>query len=112
MNQYLAKKEALRVANGIAAQEMERQYCYDQLGILLHEKHGFTGEQLMELFTEREEMRYRDLNMFDPDYVEADVKREHYDRDLEQIYGGIVPFEERYPHAKKIRYDRSRKSWK
>ena len=45
--------------------------------------------------------------------VEAERYQEEMDRKLREIYGNdLVPFQERYPNLKKIKYDKPKKGWK
>ena len=49
--------------------------------------------------------KYQDA--INPDLVEADVAQAHVDRIMERIIRGkmeLIPFEERYPTLKKIKY--------
>lgn len=113
MNAYLKKQTEYRDNLARAAQEMERQYVTDIFCLVLNEMYGFGAERLTALMKKVFEQHDQDIKMFYPEYVEADVMREHYDRKLKAIFGErFDPFEVRYEHAKQIVYDKSRKSWR
>ena len=43
---------------------------------------------------------------------EADVKQEHLDKELRQVYGDeLVPFAERQPHVIRMNYNKAKKGW-
>ena len=84
-----------------------KQYCIDTLTITLHEEYGWGYDRLMKLMEQWQENRKKYQEAINPDNVEADVAQEHIDRILTQIIRGkmdLIPFEERYPTLKKIKY--------
>lgn len=112
-NGYLKKRDESRDALIRMAQDMERQYMADIFCILLHEMHGFGAERLTELMLRVCEKHDNDIKMFQPEYVEADVMRDHFDDDLKAIFGEkFDPFEVRYEYAKEIDYERGHRNWR
>ena len=92
-----------------AAQRLISQYMIDTLQMTLHQTEGWGYERIMRL-TEAWEQTQREytpaLNSNDP---AADVMQEHMDRVLAEIISGkaeLIPFPDRYPNAKKIKYGR------
>lgn len=106
---YLQRREAELDATFNAGAAMALQFATDTLQITIHQKDGWGFDRVMRLThdwidTQRE---YKPaLNCKDP---EADVRQEHMDRVLAQIINGkaeLIPFPDRYPDLKKIRYGR------
>ena len=85
-----------------------KQYCVDTLIITLHEQEGWGYDRLMRLLDAWFATRKKYQEAINPDvYVEADVAQEHIDRIMRQIIRGkteLIPFAERYPTLKKIKY--------
>lgn len=108
-NAYLDRRAAREDAIIAMAQAQEQQYLCDIFSQLLYDKYGFAEKRLLELLKDVIKMHDDDVYMFYPKEPEADVKREHYDRKLKQIFPtAFAPFDERYPHAHKIFYGKHR----
>ena len=106
---YLQRRNAELDAAFNAGAAMALQFATDTLQITIHQKNGWGYDRVMRLThdwidTQRE---YKPaLNCKDP---EADVRQEHMDRVLAQIINGkaeLIPFPDRYPDLKKIKYGR------
>lgn len=106
---YLQRREAELDATFYAGAAMAMQFAMDTLQMALHQTEGWGYDRIMRitqawLETQRE---YKPaLNCKDP---EADVRQEHMDRVLAQIINEkaeLIPFPDRYPDLKKIKYGR------
>lgn len=106
---YLQRREAELDATFYAGAAMAMQFAMDTLQMALHQTEGWGYDRIMRitqawLETQRE---YKPaLNCKNP---EADVRQEHMDRVLAQIINGkaeLIPFPDRYPDLKKIKYGR------
>lgn len=92
-----------------AAQRLISQYMTDTLQMTLHQTEGWGYERIMRL-TEAWQQTKKEytpaLNSNDP---AADVRQVHMDRVLAEIISGkaeLIPFPDRYPDLKKIKYRR------
>lgn len=115
-NAYLDKRKAEIDANVVAGQDAATQFTIDCMMRLLHRHYGFGESRAHFLVTRLIEMMSEERKMFDPEEPEADYKREVADRELKETFGKYFnPFDERYPHARKIRYDKparkKKKKW-
>ena len=87
------------------------QYAIDTLNISLNEADGWGYDRqmrLMEIWRSNRQFYKAALNCRD---VESDVYRDKLDRGLIAVIGGkaaLIPFRERYPDLKPVRYDRRR----
>lgn len=106
---YLQRRDAELDAAFNAGAAMALQFATDTLQITIHQKNGWGFDRVMRLTkdwvdTQRE---YKPaLNCKDP---AADVCQEHMDRILAEIIRDrmtLIPFPDRYPNAKKIKYGR------
>ena len=106
---YLQRRDAELDAAFNAGAAMALQFATDTLQITIHQKDGWGFDRVMRLThdwidTQRE---YKPaLNCKDP---AADVCQEHMDRILAEIIRDrmtLIPFPDRYPNAKKIKYGR------
>lgn len=106
---YLQRREAELDATFNAGAAMAAQFAVDTLQMTMHQQEGWGYDRIMRVThawmeTQRE---YRPaLNCKDP---EADVRQEHMDRVLAEIISGkaeLIPFPDRYPDLKKIKYGR------
>ena len=106
---YLKRRDAELDAAFNAGAAMALQFATDTLQITIHQKDGWGYDRVMRLThdwidTQRE---YKPaLNCKD---VAADVCQEHMDRILAEIIRDrmtLIPFPDRYPNAKKIKYGR------
>ena len=106
---YLQRREAELDATFNAGAAMAMQFAMDTLQMALHQTEGWGYERIMRI-THNWVAVQREckpaLNCKDP---AADVCQEHMDRVLAQIINGraeLIPFPERYPDLKKIKYGR------
>ena len=106
---YLQRRNAELDAAFNAGAAMALQFATDTLQITIPQKDGWGFDRVMRLTkdwvdTQRE---YKPaLNCKDP---AADVCQEHMDRILAEIIRDrmtLIPFSDRYPNAKKIKYGR------
>lgn len=87
------------------------QYAIDTLNISLNEADGWGYDRqmrLMEIWRSNRQFYKAALNCRD---VEADVYRDKLDKGLLAVIGkkaALIPFRERYPDLKPVRYDRRR----
>ena len=87
------------------------QYAIDTLNISLNEANGWGYDRqmrLMEIWRSNRQFYKAALNCRE---VESDVYRDKLDRGLITVIGGkgaLIPFRERYPDLKPVRYDRRR----
>lgn len=90
----------------IKIQMITRQYMVDTLQITLHKEFGWGYDRLMELTEKWEKNRAAYHAALDPRDSESDVKQEHMQRVFDEICKkhGSVPFCERYPYLKEVRY--------
>lgn len=106
---YLQRRNAELDATFNAGAAMAMQFAMDTLQMALHQTEGWGYDRIMRitqawLETQRE---YKPaLNCKDP---AADVRQVHMDRVLAEIIrdkSKLIPFPDRYPDLKKIRYGR------
>ena len=106
---YLQRRDAQLDATFNAGAAMAMQFALDTLQMALHQTEGWGYDRIMRIThnwvaVQRE---YKPaLNCKDP---AADVCQEHMDRVLAEIISGrkeLIPFSERYPELKKVRYGR------
>lgn len=87
------------------------QYAIDTLNISLNEADGWGYDRqmrLMEIWRSNRQFYKAALNCRE---VESDVYRDKLDKGLITVIGGksaLIPFRERYPDLKPVRYDRRR----
>lgn len=107
-NAYLEKQKKSKTDFMNSVELIVKQYCIDTLTITLHQEYGWGYDRLMKLMDDWAESRKKYQEAINPNvYVEADVAQEHIDRILTQIIRGkteLIPFAERYPTLKKIKY--------
>lgn len=112
MNSYLAKQRAVIDETFRIAERITRQFDVDsyQIALARYAKLGLGHQRIMEITELAEQVREEYRKAFEKD-PEADVYREHLDRELAEISKGrpIIPYEERYPEMKKITYEGKRK---
>lgn len=104
---FLLKQAELRQLYIDASERITQQMMVDTLQITLHQ-FGWGYERIKRLTDAwaAEYNHYHDALSKDP---EADVLREHLDRQLSEILRGhmdLIPFEARYPEARKITYEK------
>ena len=87
------------------------QYAIDTLNISLNEAAGWAYDRQMRLMEILRDNRQYYKKALDCREAEADVYRDKLDRGLITVIGGkaeLIPFRERYPDLKPVRYDRRR----
>lgn len=87
------------------------QYAIDTLNISLHETDGWAYDRQMRLMEVWKDNRQYYKDALDYRKPESDVCRDKLDRGLITVIGGkaeLIPFRERYPDLKPVRYDRRR----
>lgn len=87
------------------------QYAIDTLNISLHESDGWAYDRQMRLMEVWKDNRQYYKDALDYRKPESDVCRDKLDRGLITVIGGkaeLIPFRERYPDLKPVRYDRRR----
>lgn len=87
------------------------QYAIDTLNISLNEADGWAYDRQMRLMEIWRDNRQFYKKALDCREVEADVYRDKLDRGLITVIGGkaeLIPFRERYPDLRPVRYDRRR----
>lgn len=90
-----------------AAEMLSKQYMVDTLQITLNKKEGWGYDRIVRLCEEWEETRQEYRKALNPKDPEADVEQEHMDMAISRIINGrmeLIPFYERYPDLKKVRY--------
>lgn len=107
-NAYLQRQEAKRQAFMGAAEGTTRQFDVDTLQIAINKTEGWGYDRIMRLTLAWEQARAEYGAALSPTKnAEADVAQEHMDQALMRIIGKrqeLIPFEERYPDLKKVRY--------
>lgn len=104
---YLAKQQEIQNRIMHAAEAMAKQYMVDTLQITLNKKEGWGYDRIVRLCEEWEETRQEYRKALNPSDPEADVEQEHMDMAISRIINGrmeLIPFYERYPGLKKVRY--------
>ena len=106
---FLQRRETELDATFNAGAAMAAQFAVDTLQMTMHQQEGWGYDRIMRVTHEWMETQreYRPaLNCKDPD---ADVRQVHMDRVLAEIIrdkAKLIPFPDRYPDLKKIRYGR------
>jgi hypothetical protein len=101
--QILARNEFMKQVSMV-----NRMFDVDTLQITLNEELGFGYDRIMHItrkWMENQEKYYPAIQPIT--HVEADWAQEHLDRELKRIIRGkvpLIPFAERYPDLKKIKY--------
>lgn len=87
------------------------QYAIDTLNISLHETDGWAYDRQIRLMEVWKDNRQYYKDALDYRKAEADVYRDKLDKGLITVIGGkaeLIPFSERYPNLRPVRYDRRR----
>lgn len=108
------KDDLLEKSQGIVI-----QFMIDTLQITMR-KRGWGYDRIMELTEDWKETRDELREAIEPNHKECDVKQEEMQRWFEDICENKklqpIPFYERYPFLKRVRYDRKykekKKKWK
>ena len=106
------KKQA-RQANDLANvyKDIDQQFMLDTLQITLNRHWGFGFDRLMRLTKQWEAVRAELYPAINPNNPECDVQQEHMQKAFEEICRGkgeVIPFYDRYPYLKRVRYDGKR----
>ena len=106
---FMAKQLAMRQAMIEATERVTQQLMMDTLQIVLHNELGFGYDRIMRITKAWADAYNHYHDTLDVKNVEADVLREHLDRELAGIMKDkqeIIRFEDRYPEIKEITYGR------
>lgn len=90
-----------------AAENLSKQFMLDTLQITLHKEFGWGYDRQKQLLESWEKQREEYSPALNPKNKEADVAQEHMDAALVDMMAGkqeLIPFSERYPELKKIKY--------
>lgn len=111
LNSYAARRAEERQAIIDATADVMQQLLMDTLQISLHRNEHMGYTVIKRISDDWAETFNHFIGSLNPKNPEADVLREHMDRALAEIVKGhmeLIPFEERYPEAKKISYEARR----
>ena len=102
-------KQQQQIQNNVmhAAEALTRQFMLDTLQITLHKDFGWGYDRQLQLLEAWEKRRAEYRKALDPKDPEADVAQEHMDDAIVEMMAGrqpLIPFAERYPELKKIKY--------
>ena len=106
---FMAKQLAMRQALIDATERVTQQLMMDTLQIVLHNELGFGYDRIMRITKAWADAYNHYHDTLDVKNVEADVLREHLDRELAGIMKDkqeLIRFEDRYPEIKEITYGR------
>lgn len=106
MQAYAERYAQARVES---AQRLISQYMIDTLQMTLHQTEGWGYDRIVRLCEAWQHSRDEYRPAINPSNPAADVMQEHMDRVMAQIISGkqeLIPFAERYPELKKVRYGR------
>lgn len=115
-NDYLARQRAMQQEFLNVGEQFGIQKMWDYFQIVLRDpkimgKDTFGPERLARIYEGMKAMTDEYHTAF-IDHKEADYYQEKLDANLREIWGEkTVPFYERYPDLKKIKYDKARKGW-
>ena len=115
-NQFLKQRDERDRKFFMAGMAMGVQLAHDFIQIALRDKPTMGKDQFGRSRIEKVYRKVQDLDAyFHPafsDAVDADYKQEELDAALREIWGkDLVPFEKRYPYAKKLGYLKPQKGW-
>lgn len=115
-NDYMARQRAMQQECLNVGEQMGIQKVWDYLQVVLHNPDvmghdTFGPDRLAMIYTELKQMVDTYHTAFTDD-VEADYYQEKLDAQLRAIWKDeLVPFYQRYPALKQIKYDKARKGW-
>ena len=104
---YLKRQNAIMDELVNSGVRVGRQMCMDEVQVCLHLKHGWGYDRIKALFDEVQEYHEDCKIAMDPRNPEADIAQEHMDRVLRDIvkdHRAFIPFKERYPEIKQVKY--------
>ena len=106
-NAYLDKQKAKQDKIIRTAQDVAVQYTFDCMVSAMRENNRVSKTAILEIREIFDEKFEKFLVCFDPKHPEADYYRELLDRDQREVFREKAEsFEERYPSAYDIRYDK------
>lgn len=106
-NAYMNKQKKQREEIIQAAQDIASQFIVDCMISAMRENNKVSKNAVKEILAEFEKKRTKYIVCFDPKHPEADYYRELLDRDQKEVFGAATKlFDERYPFAYDIRYDK------
>lgn len=114
VNHYLKRQQAMMDAATQIAERVTRQFDLDswQIALARYPKLDLGYQRIMEITALAEQVRAEYAGAIEHG-PETDVCRHHMDRELEQIMGReadrLIPFEDRYPELRAVKYDRGRR---
>lgn len=109
MNGYMDRQKRLMDETAAVAERVTRQYDLDTWQVALHTA-GIGYKRILEITAIWETVR-REFGASLGGGAENDVARDHLDKALRDIAKGkqeIIPFEQRYPELRQVRYGRRR----
>lgn len=115
-NDFLAKQRAMQQGFLEVGEMFGIQKMWDYLQLVLHDpnvmgKDTFGQERLKKVYEAMKALTEEYSKAFTTD-KEADYYQEKMDRKLREIWGDkTLPFYERYPDLKKVKYDKPKKGW-
>ena len=115
-NAYLRKQQAVNQGFLDLGEQIATQKMWDYIQIVLRDpkvmgKDTFGPKRLAKIYTALKEMKDEYHTAFTSD-KEADYYQEKLDSQLREIWKDkTLPFYERYPDIKKIKYDKPKKGW-
>lgn len=104
---FLKKQQQIQNNVMHAAEVLAKQFMLDTLQITMHKDFEWGYDRQKKLIEAWEKRRAEYRNALDPKNPEADVAQDHMDKALSDMMNGqkdLIPFEERYPELKKIKY--------
>ena len=109
-SEYLKRREAeWNALLAVSEAGMAMQFAMDTLQMALHQTEGWGYDRIMRITHNWVAVQREYKPALDCRNPEADVCQEHMDRVMAQIISGkqeLIPFAERYPELKKVRYGR------
>ena len=115
-NDYLARQRAVQKGFLDVGEQFGIQKMWDYFQIVLRDpkvmgKDTFGAKRLAKIYSALKAIVDEYHTAFTAD-KEADYYQEKLDAQLREIWKDkLVPFDERYPEIKKIKYDRAKKGW-
>ena len=110
---FMKKQAAVREDLSVKIQLVTRQFMIDTLQITLREELGWGYDRIMKVTEAWEKSRKEYHPAIDPRDKMCDVMQEHMQRAFRDICASKkiepIPFKERYPELKDVRYDKKYK---
>ena len=105
----LLRKDEENEEYNLKVQAIWKQFMIDTLQITINEEDGYGFDRISRLTRAWEANIQEFFPAIDPRDPLSDVKQEHMQRAFERICkdkGEVIPFYERYPWLKRVRYDK------